>query len=70
MNGTIATIGAISALRKSYIMHYIVIDEVAEGFTEVLTDIVKGIIPEAEAISHSNKKGMRFRVTFLVDKLI
>jgi len=62
VNGTVATIGTISALRKSYIVHYIVIDEVAEGFTEMLTDIVKGIIPEAEVISHSNKKGMRFRV--------
>ncbi len=41
------------------------IEEVAEGFREMLTDIVKGIIPEATVISHSNKKGMRFRVTFL-----
>jgi len=64
VNGTLATIGTISALRKSYIVHYIIIDEVAEGFTEILTENVKGIIPEAEIIPHSTNKGMKFRVNF------
>lgn len=64
VNGTIVNIGTISELRKSFIEHYIVIDEVEEGFLEMLVSNVKRIIPEAELMPQSENKVIKFKVRF------
>jgi len=70
VNGTIATIGTISELRKSFIEHYIVIDEVEEGFMEMLVKNVKGIIPEAELIPQPEKKWVVFKVRLRIEEIV
>jgi len=60
VNGTMMTLGSISALRKSHLMHFILIEKVAEGFMKNLIEIVQGVIPEAEP--ETKDQGVTFQV--------
>jgi len=62
VNGSFATIGNISDLRKKYEDYLIAIDEVAEGCFNELEKIVKLVFPKAILDPNPEQKGIVFRV--------
>ena len=63
VNGSFATIGALTELRKKYEDYLIVIEGVAEGFLKGLEKIITTVISKAKLDPNPEQPGTVFRVT-------
>ena len=62
VNGSFATIGALTELKKKYEDYLIVIDGVVEGFLEELEKVIKLLIPKALRDPNPEQPGTVFKV--------
>jgi len=62
VNGSFATIGALTEMRKKYEDYLIVIDGVVEGFLEELEKVIKLVISKALLDPNPEQPGTVFRV--------
>ena len=69
VNGSFATIGALTELRKKYEDYLIVIDGIVEGFLGELERIILTLIPKAKLDPNPEQPGTVFRVIINSDLL-
>jgi len=64
VNGSFATIGNLSELRKKYEDYLIVIDEDAKKSVDDIERVIKSLFPRAKIDTNPEYKGLVFRVIF------
>jgi len=64
VNGSLVSIGNIADIRSSYQEYFLIVEEVSQGFKEILVSSLKKIIPEVSLDTTSDEKRMIFKVSF------